>query len=154
MDGEDYNDAKRQHGWLQGALDGAEERLRTVCASKETHVHRLVLHRFHPSAIVFPTSEEQIEALVKRAKQCDYRVAVRSGGHNYQDFSSCNDDEGPCVQISMDHFDHITPTVGEDGTHRVIVGSGTQLEDLNPALAALGEFSGLSFLVPCATQSP
>ena len=42
-----------------------------------------------PDAIIYAQTEDDIRAVLEFADHCKYKVAVRSGGHQYAGYSSC-----------------------------------------------------------------
>ena len=61
-----------------------------------------------PSFILLAKSDDDIHSAIRYSKHCGYKVAVRSGGHQYSGLSSCNGGQRKCIQIDMSHFNDIT----------------------------------------------
>eukprot|EP01083_Nonionella_stella_P035742 97484_1 len=61
----------------------------------------------HPSIIIYPQSDDDIFTLLQLARECDYNVVIRSGGHQYNALSSCNSNTHACIQIDMKHYNNI-----------------------------------------------
>jgi len=77
-----------------------------------------------PSFILMAKSDDDIHSAISFSKHCGYKVAVRSGGHQYSALSSCNGRQQKCIQIDLSHFNHIA--VDDDGG-RMTVGVGNTL---------------------------
>jgi hypothetical protein len=58
--------------------------------------------RMNPEFIVIPCNEADIQAIVNIARENEYSVVVRSGGHSYQGTSSTSGDK--TIQIDMRNF--------------------------------------------------
>jgi hypothetical protein len=57
--------------------------------------------RSSPTVIAQPRTESDVRAVVLYAKQCNYTLKLRSGGHSYLALSSCDASDTHCVQIDM-----------------------------------------------------
>eukprot|EP00287_Rhodomonas_sp_CCMP768_P013576 CAMPEP_0196724318 /NCGR_PEP_ID=MMETSP1091-20130531/6213_1 /TAXON_ID=302021 /ORGANISM="Rhodomonas sp., Strain CCMP768" /LENGTH=790 /DNA_ID=CAMNT_0042066423 /DNA_START=28 /DNA_END=2400 /DNA_ORIENTATION=+ len=86
--------------------------------------------RVRPSFIAEVHKEADVQAVVLYAKQCNYSVSVRSGGHSYIGMSSCDSAESQCVQINVRNMKSATV----DGK-LLTVGSGIILEEFADVLA-------------------
>lgn len=89
--------------------------------------------RTRPQAIAFCQNEADVVSVVSFARRCSYKLSVRSGGHQYAGYSSC--EEGTqCIQIDVSGiktFEH------QEGTTSVVMGVGLKLEEAVPLLAAI-----------------
>ena len=56
--------------------------------------------RLHPELIVFCNSDKDVSQAVQFAKQCGYKVPVRSGGHQYAGLSACVKGD-KCLQLDV-----------------------------------------------------
>ena len=65
-----------------------------------------------PSFILMAKSDDDIHSGISFSKLCGYKVAVRSGGHQYSALSSCNGRQQKCIQIDLSHFNHIAVDQG------------------------------------------
>eukprot|EP01084_Bolivina_argentea_P145872 255562_1 len=63
---------------------------------------------FSPSMLLIPQCHEDISLMLDFAYQCDYKVSIRSGGHQFAGLSSCNSDDYNCVQIILKEYDNLT----------------------------------------------
>lgn len=89
-----------------------------------------------PDAIVYPTSGDELSAIVNFAASCDYKLSIRSGGHQFSGYSSCKAGGSSCIQIDMTSFNSFSLVDGTDNV--VTVGVGLRLEEVAPMLQELG----------------
>eukprot|EP01084_Bolivina_argentea_P183245 316242_1 len=87
-------------------------------------------NRIAPSMIVEAECDQDIKSVISYAKQCDFTVVIRSGGHQYDGLSSCNDS---CIQIDMSAYNNIEII---DETN-IELGPGVLLGDMFEALDAV-----------------
>eukprot|EP01083_Nonionella_stella_P081917 225935_1 len=81
-----------------------------------------------PSMIVFAECDEDITTTVQYARQNDYKLVMRSGGHQYSGLSSCNSLLQPCIQLDLGAYN----TIEYDETlNQLKIGAGTKLGRLN-----------------------
>jgi len=91
-----------------------------------------------PTIITIPLSESEIVGIIKFANKCGYTISIRSGGHQYSGLSSCNQENGKCIQIDMKHFDYIIiDNISSDDDKLITVGSGVHLVDLYQVTQAM-----------------
>lgn len=88
-----------------------------------------------PSAIVLVASEDDVQAAVRFATECNYSVSIRSGGHSYLGTSSCDSTKGQCLQIDVTNLDH-----RELEADQVRLGPGNRLSDAAEYLKQQGRF--------------
>jgi FAD/FMN-containing dehydrogenase len=87
--------------------------------------------RFRPASIECPHDEDELAAIVRRARDNGRTVRVIGSGH-----SSTGILETDNVLISMEHF---TGLIGHDHAAReAVVGAGTTIEELGPSLLDVG----------------
>lgn len=110
-------------------------------ATYESAVHQYAYSsdptRMRPSGVVFPANDRDVKRAVRYAGICDYRVTVRSGGHQYMGLSSCDSTVHKCMQIDMSHYKNMSI----DGT-TVTIGVGVSLAEMYTTLAQHGLFLG------------
>ena len=61
----------------------------------------------HWSGRLGPLELASQENMEKYAKQCDFKVSIRSGGHQYSGLSSCNSNINKCIQIDVSSLNKI-----------------------------------------------
>ena len=87
-----------------------------------------------PSFIVYAKCDNDIFNTISYAKQCDYKIAIRSGGHQYSGLSSCNKYNHKCIQIDVSHYDDINITINTNTNTKnnkiVKIGTGTRVINL------------------------
>lgn len=100
--------------------------------------------RIAPSLIVKPASERDVSEAIRYGSAHGYRIACRSGGHQYSGLSSSGLEDGPSLQLDLSAFAHVRlPEDAErrrrDPDHRgpwtVVLGAGARLEDVYRILA-------------------
>ena len=79
-----------------------------------------------PEAIVYAHSNQDLQDILKFAHHCQYKLHVRSGGHQYSGYSSCHADEKRCIQVDMSAFQEF-----EVNDYIVKVGVGMRLGTMN-----------------------
>jgi len=94
-------------------------------------------NRVQPSFIAQVQTEEDVQAVVRFAKACNYETSVRSGGHSYLAVSSCNSKEKPCVQIDVGQMKKMDVVAA---SNQLVLGPGNRLEDLAETLSQNGLF--------------
>jgi len=91
--------------------------------------------RLHPEMILFCSEKHHVVQAINFARQCGYKVSVRSGGHNYAGFSSCVQGQR-CIQVDVAGLDNFTS--GVDGIYnRVTLGAGLKLGKVGEKLIEL-----------------
>ncbi|KAJ9453564.1 6-hydroxy-D-nicotine oxidase [Diplonema papillatum] len=139
----------REKGWfchdveaaLEGDVDGDRIVVPTDAGIYETSVTQYATSSLppgalHPSAVVFAQSTEEVKKVVQYATTCQYRIAVRSGGHQYAGLSSCNSAEGKCIQLDVSQMD----SFAVDSVGLITVGPGVSVDTLYTRLADVGMF--------------
>eukprot|EP01084_Bolivina_argentea_P096382 173297_1 len=58
----------------------------------------------YPSFIVYAKCNKDIQLVLKYASKCDYKVVVRSGGHQYSGLSSCDSNQHQCIQVDLSNY--------------------------------------------------
>ena len=82
----------------------------------------------NPFAVIYPGSVEDIKCVVSLAKQDNFGIAVRSGGHQYSGQSSTR---GNNVLLDVsDAFEDFTYPAEEDSS-LALVGISLSLEEMN-----------------------
>lgn len=95
----------------------------------------------HPQAIAFPETPQDVQALVNYARGNAISVRVRSGGHNFNGWST-----GEGLVIDTSRLDHATV-----GSSTVRIGPGLQSID---ALTALAPYGKQVIAGTCPTVAP
>lgn len=91
-----------------------------------------------PEAIVYCNNEEDVLGIVDFAVQCDYKIAVRSGGHQYSGYSSC--EEGTrCIQVDVSGLQTFAY---DPDSNLATLGAGLKIEN------AVQYFAGLGLVLP------
>lgn len=88
---------------------------------------------YKPAIIAYPTTDYEVQQLVKCAISLDLNIAVRGGGHSYGAYGLGGED-GRFV-IDMERFQRIDY---DNSTEIVTVGAGVRLGNLSGKLAAFG----------------
>jgi len=90
---------------------------------------------FQPTIITYPKSAEEVQDIVNFASLCNYKISVRSGGHQYSGLSSCNRLNNQCIQIDMKYFNHTIYNKDDKTDNELItsitVGVSVRLGDLS-----------------------
>jgi len=88
--------------------------------------------RLHPEMIFFCSEKDHVVETINFARKCEYKVSVRSGGHQYAGFSSCVEGQ-PCIQLDVGGLE--TFESGVDGVpNRLTLGVGLRLQDVSEKL--------------------
>jgi len=86
----------------------------------------------HPEMVAFCQGDADVVEVVNFAKECGFKVSVRSGGHNYAALSSCVAGT-KCLQLDMSAFESFS----QDG-NTVTLGVGLSVSQVNDRLTPLG----------------
>jgi hypothetical protein len=62
-------------------------------------------HKYSNSPIAFCNSEQEVINVVNFARECDYKLSIRSGGHSYTGNSKCSSER--CIQVDLSKINHI-----------------------------------------------
>jgi hypothetical protein len=81
------------------------------------------LSKLSPGIIAYCNNEQHIVNVINFAKNCDYKVTVRSGGHSYTGESSCSSSK--CIQIDLSEMNNI-----EVNNNIIKVESGVKVRQL------------------------
>lgn len=90
--------------------------------------------KLSPELIVYCDTDNHVVEAVSFAKQCGYKVSVRSGGHQYAGLSSCSVGT-KCLQLDLSAMESFVHT---PGTSQVILGVGLTIEQVHSQLVPLG----------------
>eukprot|EP01084_Bolivina_argentea_P055101 101036_1 len=93
----------------------------------------------NPSIIVFAACNEDIKLTFNYAIKCNFKVSIRSGGHQYSGLSSCNSAIHQCIQLDVSSFNTIK-FIQNKHENIVEIGAGTQNGAITNELAAKGLF--------------
>ena len=63
--------------------------------------------KISPSIIIYPQTDNDIFVATDFARECNYKIVVRSGGHQYSALSSCNSKDDNCIQLDMKYYNKI-----------------------------------------------
>ena len=125
------------YDYLAIARGSVDSGLRVVDASSQDYAACCTMCnralRFEPAWIAYPYSEIEVVEAVSRAVAEKLPIAVRSGGHDYEGFST--NDGGAVIDMSR------CDAVRVHGRDRCIVGPGVQLRKLYHTLFS---YNGLS----------
>ncbi|KAH8703282.1 putative glucooligosaccharide oxidase [Talaromyces proteolyticus] len=91
-------------------------------------------HPVTPAAVTFPTSAEQVAAIVKCAAEADIKVQARSGGHSYANYGMTRGVDGAIV-VNLKNFQQFSY---DPRTQYATIGSGTLLADVTKKLHDAG----------------
>eukprot|EP01084_Bolivina_argentea_P181010 312671_1 len=100
-------------------------------ASKQWCYPAYGTENIHPSIILYPKTDNDILNAVKFSRLCNYKIVIRSGGHQYDGLSSCNSKIYKCMQIDMKYYNKINIYINNKTLQ---VESGVKLNELNTYL--------------------
>ncbi|KAI1339409.1 FAD binding domain-containing protein [Xylariaceae sp. FL0016] len=89
--------------------------------------------KVEPAAVTFPTSSEQVAAVVKCAVHLDLKVQAKCGGHSYGNFGVGGVDDS--VVVDLKHFQQFSM---DRSTWHATIGGGTLLKDVTQRLHDAG----------------
>ena len=96
--------------------------------------------KIHPSMIIYPKTDDDIFLTINFASECDYKIVVRSGGHQYAALSSCDSNVYNCIQLDMKYYNKITEIYSNKKLSFIEVESGVKLGQFYSSLDELGCF--------------
>ncbi|CAI7655278.1 unnamed protein product [Penicillium glandicola] len=86
-----------------------------------------------PAAIAFPTSSQQVAAIVKCATENGYPVQARSGGHSYGNYGLGGTDGAVAIDLK-----HLQKFSMDNTTWQATIGAGSLLSDVTQRLHDAG----------------
>lgn len=103
--------------------------------AREQYASVTYAQELSPSVIALARTESDVQAAVRVASKCGYKMSIRSGGHSYLGTSSCDSKKGACMQIDVSALNHrvILPD-------QVALGPGNRLTDAATFLRQHGRF--------------
>ena len=96
--------------------------------------------KIRPSMIIFPKNDDDIFSIVNFARECDYKIVIRSGGHQFGGLSSCDSNKHKCIQVDMKYYDQFNEMYSNDKLSFIEVGPGVKLGEFFSKLDKLGCF--------------
>eukprot|EP01084_Bolivina_argentea_P115947 206116_1 len=64
-------------------------------------------NHFSPSILLIAECDQDISIILDFAYRCDYKISLRSGGHQFAGLSSCNSNEYNCIQIILKNYNDL-----------------------------------------------
>eukprot|EP01084_Bolivina_argentea_P089928 162133_1 len=113
-------------------------------SNSEQYAYYAFPEQFSPSLLVIADCDEDIQITLEYALQCDYKVSIRSGGHQFAGLSSCNSEDYDCIQLILKNYDELQI---HTNNNTAIAQVGVRVSDLYTSLDEHGLF------IPGAAES-